>query len=171
MNFMDDPMSEDQIGMRGDDSIILSKEATTAILNMARNPSLETQLESLTFLAQVTQGDESTRNHQALLEEPQLGSLLVKLLGSSNKHIVRCTVSILANLSTNAGFLSSPVWGAVRGARLRFLQESKRLRFCVCQLLSNLSRSKKSTRVIEDSIVQTREEIDLGVALQQILMS
>ena len=45
MNFMDDPMSEDQIGMRGNDSIILSKEATTAILHMARNPSLERQVE------------------------------------------------------------------------------------------------------------------------------
>jgi len=64
--------------------------------------------------------------------------------------------------------LTSSVYSEVRTARLRFLQQSKRLRFCVCQLLSNLSQSKKSARVIEDSIVQTREEIDLAVALQQI---
>jgi len=46
MYFMNDPMSDGQIHMRGgDDSIVLSKEATTSILNMARNPSLESQVE------------------------------------------------------------------------------------------------------------------------------
>jgi len=47
MNFMDDPMSDDQNHMwqGGDDSIVLSKEATTAVLNMARNSSLESQVE------------------------------------------------------------------------------------------------------------------------------
>ncbi len=40
MNFMDDPMSVDQNHMH----IVLSKEATTAILNMAQNSSLESQV-------------------------------------------------------------------------------------------------------------------------------